>query len=182
MDYKKYRWFITSSGKLVVGGKSAEQNDQLLISLKKKNKNFIVMHTSHPGSPFSVIFDDAVGRNDLDECTVFTGCFSRAWKEEKKKTRVHIFRASQLEKTSEMKVGTWRVRGKIKEKDAMLKLVITKQRGVYRAVPFGKGIVVVPGKVDKKEMIEKLRKKLKDTKAGDDELLSALPAGGMRIE
>ena len=30
INYKKYRWFVTSSDKLVVGGKSAEQNEELV--------------------------------------------------------------------------------------------------------------------------------------------------------
>lgn len=34
-DYLKYRWFFNSSGKLVVGGKNAAQNDELLSRIKK---------------------------------------------------------------------------------------------------------------------------------------------------
>ena len=30
IDYKKFRWFFTSSGLLVVGGKSAEQNEAVV--------------------------------------------------------------------------------------------------------------------------------------------------------
>ena len=29
-DYKKYRWFFTSSDNLVIGGKSAEQNEEIM--------------------------------------------------------------------------------------------------------------------------------------------------------
>ena len=57
-EYKKYRWFYTSSGNLVVGGKNAEQNDGLLTAMKKMSKDYWVMHTSSPGSPFSIIICD----------------------------------------------------------------------------------------------------------------------------
>ena len=43
-NYQKYKWFFTSSGKLVVGGKSSEQNDELLRKLNASNKDFIVMN------------------------------------------------------------------------------------------------------------------------------------------
>ena len=29
-SYEKYKWFVTSSGKLVMGGKNAEQNEEIM--------------------------------------------------------------------------------------------------------------------------------------------------------
>ena len=77
--YKKYRWFFTSAGKLVIGGKSAEQNDELLLGIKNFEEELIVMHTAEPGSPFSVIMSEIkkISKKDLEECAIFTGCFSR---------------------------------------------------------------------------------------------------------
>src|SRR3989344_3104025 len=105
-NYKKYRWFFTSSNKLVIGGKSATQNDELLKELKKSNKDFIVMHTSEPGSPFSIIISDIkkVAKSDIEETAVFTGCFSRAWRIGKKKTTIDIFKLSQVYKFPQMKI------------------------------------------------------------------------------
>ncbi len=107
MDYKRYKWFYTKSGKLVVGGKSAEQNDSLLTELKATKKDMIVMHTKSPGSPFCVIIApiDAVSEKDIEECAIFTGCFSRAWKERHKNATVDVFRLSQLFKSGLMKTG-----------------------------------------------------------------------------
>ena len=53
-SYKHYRWFKTSHDLVVIGGKSAEQNDTLLKGLYKKGP-YIVMHTAEPGSPFAVL-------------------------------------------------------------------------------------------------------------------------------
>jgi hypothetical protein len=183
--YKKYKWFYTSSGKLVLGGKNAEQNDELLNKMKKLGKERIVMHTSHPGSPFCVIISDVVkvSKNDLAECAIFTGCFSRAWKLGRKSTRVHMFMLSQVNKEKGMKTGTWGVKERVRNVKVNMELFLIKQKRVYRAVPFSVkgGIRVCPGRVDKTKMVDKLRGALGDEKAKADELLSALPAGGVRI-
>ena len=188
-EYKKYRWFFTKSDKLVIGGKSAEQNDELLKKLKIKGEERIIMHTREPGSPFSVIIEDIdkISEEDKNEAAIFTGCFSRAWKLMKKKAEVDIFRLSQLYKNKEMKTGTWGLREKAKRVDVLLELFLTKQKLKIRAVPkisikSEKDILakVIPGKIDKEEMLAKLQTEL-PFPTEKEELLSALPAGGLRI-
>tara|TARA_Y100000310_G_C20699553_1_gene828457 strand:- start:5460 stop:6050 length:591 start_codon:yes stop_codon:yes gene_type:complete len=189
-DYKKYRWFYTKSGKLVVGGKSASQNDELIKSLKSKGEDYIAMHTSTPGSPFAVILEETskVKSSDLKETAIFTVSFSRQWKDKKSKAQVHIFKLSQLGKTSSMKAGTWGVKGKIEKVSANLSLVLTKQKSVLRAVPESsvkskKQILlrIVPGKIDKSSLLPKLAMELGE-KFSQEEILSALPAGGIKIK
>ncbi len=181
-DFKKYRWFKSSSGKLVIGGKNASQNDELLKRIKSINNNFMVMHTSSPGSPFSVILTGVkkINKSDLEECAIFTACFSKAWKSGAKKVGVDIFKASQLYKTEEMKAGTWGVK-------AELELALTKQLGVLRAVPKKsvknkKYIIlkIIPGNLNKEDAIAKLALDL-DEKFSQEEILSALPSGGIKI-
>ena len=188
-EYKKYRWFFTKSDKLVIGGKSAEQNDELLKKLKIKGEERIIMHTREPGSPFSVIIEDIdkISEEDKNEAAIFTGCFSRAWKLMKKKAEVDIFRLSQLYKNKEMKTGTWGLREKAKRVDVLLELFLTKQKFKIKAVPkisikSEKDILakVIPGKIDKEKMLAKLQTELPFS-VDKEELLSALPAGGLRI-
>src|SRR3989344_2809832 len=114
--YTKYLWFYTSSGKLVIGGKNSNQNELLLQQLTEQSKDYILMHTREPGSPFCVIFSDPskVSPSDESQCASFTACFSQAWKSGKKKALVDIFRTSQLYKTEGMKQGTWGVKQPIK--------------------------------------------------------------------
>lgn len=189
LNHERYRWFFTSSGKLVVGGKSSLQNDELLIHLKRSKKDFIVMHTTSPGSPFSVILEEKnkVTKEDLEETAIFTGCFSRAWKEKKAKTPVDIFSLSQLYKTKAMKAGTWGVKGKVERKEIVLELVLTKQNGKLRAVPKAtvkkkdRLLEIKPGNIDKKEMIAKFQIVLSEH-FSEEELLSALPPGGVAIK
>jgi len=188
-DYEKYRWFFTSSGKLVVGGKNALQNEQLLRIVRAQRKERLAMHTTEPGSPFSIILADMdkLTKNDIEECAIFTASFSKAWKEEKKKALVDIFKLSQLYKLSIMKPGTWGVRNKIERMSVPLELVLTKQENVLRAVPeksvkLKKDILlkISPGKIDKTLMLPKFQLSLK-IPFSQEELIVALPAGGVRI-
>lgn len=186
MDYKKYKWFFTSNDLLVVGGKSAEQNDSLLKELGEGKKDLIVMHTSAPGSPFCAIVSDIdkVKKRDIDECATFTGCFSQAWKQGKKACEIGIFRLSQLGKPRSAKTGTWQVAGKSEKANVKLELALTKQKGVWRAVPRGvadkKAVKVYPGKIDKTKMVDEIMTLIGE-KNKHDEILAALPAGGVRI-
>lgn len=185
INHKKYKWFYTKSGKLVVGGKNAESNDSLLRELKNMDKDLVVMHTKSPGSPFCAILCDVteVNPSDIQECAIFTGCFSKAWKNGLKKTNVDMFHLSQLNKSPKMKSGTWSVTGKIQTHVVDLKLVLIMQEKAIRAVPEitakKKDILasIVPGKIDKNEIV----KESMFMELDKEQLLSALPAGGIGI-
>lgn len=188
-DYAQYKWFFTSSGKLVVGGKSAIQNDSLLNRLKSSNQELIIMHTSEPGSPFTAIISapNKLSNSDIDEAAIFTGCFSRAWRSQKKTAQIDIFKLSQLSKPITAKTGTWQVKGKIHHKEVPLSLVLTKQKGILRAVPESavakKDILlrVQPGKKDKEEMAQEIQVALNGA-FNQEQILSALPAGGVEFQ
>ena len=189
-SYAKYRWFLTSGKKLVIGGKSAAQNDDLLKILKtlahgnEKFPDLTVLHTSAPGSPFSVILDNSPTVSDIKETAVFTACFSRAWRSLAKKAIVDVFKLSQLSKPTRLKTGTWNVRGQIKKVSAELSLVLIKQKSKLRAVPPSVSkkplLSVIPGKTKKETMLPKLSIEL-DEKFSKEELLSALPPGGVKV-
>jgi len=187
-NYQKYRWFFTSSRKLVVGGKSADQNEEIVSEIiklsKKEKKDFFVMHTREPGSPFAIIISpkDELSRDDIEETAIWCGCFSRAWREGKKKTVIDIFSSFQIKKAPLMKAGTFGVVGKSENKTVELKLFLTKQEKKLRAVPIVKNkkeilSVITPGKIDKDEFSEIVSKKLKISK---EEVLNALPTGKFR--
>ncbi len=189
MNHKQYKWFYTKSGKLVVGGKSAESNDSLLRELKSTKKDYIVMHTKAPGSPFCVILAPVkeVNSSDIKECAVFTGCFSRAWKEKQKNTSVDMFHLSQLNKTSGMKAGSWSVKGKIQQYMVELSLALIIQEGILRAVPVdtaNKSEIIAyvnPGNIDKAQAIIET-KVVAVKKLSAEQILGALPAGGVTFK
>lgn len=184
MDYKKYRWFFTKSGKLVYGGKSAEQNDEVVTRLIKSGEKRIVMHTKIPGSPFAIIDSpiEKVNESDLEECAVWCACFSRAWRNGLRKTFVDVFTSENISKKKGMKSGTFGVSITRGRKIVELKLVLLKQDGILRAVPLktsGKkeGICIIPGKIDKDKFAGEISLKLKASK---EEVLNALPSGGFK--
>ena len=190
-DYKKYRWFYTSSGKLVVGGKNAEQNEEILRSLLPKTrldidsrtslkeyigKKYVIMHTKTPGSPFAIILDENHTSKDLIETEIFTASFSRAWREGKKKVIVDTFLLQQVYKNKNMKIGTFGVIDSIDTKDIELKLYLAKQKGVLRAIPYETdyAIPIIPGKVPKEKFAQEIAVKLD---INNEEVLNALPTG-----
>ncbi len=185
IDYTKYKWFVTSQKTMVVGGKSANQNDELLKTVLASEQEYYVLHTSDPGSPFSVILRDIskVKREELLECATFTACFSRAWKERKKRVSVDIFKTSQLSKEPNMKAGMWRVTGRVEKVPVTLELGLVKQKGTLRAVPLATNMkplmTVIPGTIDKESMAAQLGVELGDSFTRS-EIVAALPAGGVR--
>ena len=186
-DYQKYRWFYTSSNKLVIGGKSAEQNESLIKRLKSAKEDYIIIHTASPGSPFSIILSDKPKlKSDIEQAAIFTACFSKQWKQGKKSAEIHIFKLSQLYKIKTMKIGTWGVKPPIQKIQIKLQLVLTKQKSKLRAVPpqtpKSKSVLlkIIPGKIDKTLMLSKLQVLL-PSDVTQEEILQALPSGGINI-
>jgi hypothetical protein len=183
-NYEKYRWFFTSSGKLVIGGKNAEQNEEIM---SKANDDDVIMHTSSPGSPFCIIKNP--NEKDLEECAVFTACFSQEWKKGKSKTEVHIFKGDQVKKSKNMKTGSFAVLGSVKRKKVELKLVLDFQKGKLRAIPYNaskkKMIILTPGNLDKIKAADKILEIIKDKfnyPILKDEVMAAIPSDNIDIK
>jgi len=184
MEIKQgFRWFYTSNGKLVLAGKNAEQNEQIV---KQTNREDTVLHTKSPGSPFCILQGEVSDR-DIREAAIFCACFSQGWKKRKKEMEVHIFSGEQIIKANDMKTGTFGVVGKIKKMSVFLELWIGLQKGKLRAVPKSclenPLIKIMPGKIEKRKTAEAVRKildeKFKISKT-TEEIEQAMPAGGFR--
>ena len=88
-----------------------------------------------------------------------------------------------------MKTGTWGVKGPIKNVKVDLGLVLVMQKRILRAVPKKSVkkneilIEICPGKKDKEKMATEIIKELseKGKKIKKEDILSALPAGGVKI-
>jgi len=178
LDFKKYRWFFTSSGTLVIGGKSDAQNEEV-IGLARPHE--VVLHTKSPGSPFCVLKEAIEETNeDVKEAAIFCASFSQAWKKCKGKSiEVHIFTKAQIEKGKSMKKGTFGIKGKMDKIKVEPKLYLTFQEGVLRSVPFESDIaVIMPGKMKKEQAALMISKRLE---IPAEEVMSALPADGLSI-
>lgn len=105
-EYRKYRCFRTSSGNLVICGKNAEQNEEVV---KLAEKDEAVLHTKSPGSPFCLI-KGLANAKDKKETAIFCARYSKDWKTNKKDVVVHAFKGKDIFKESSMPLGTFGVK------------------------------------------------------------------------
>jgi hypothetical protein len=203
-DYKHYRWFFTSSGKLVVGGKSDEQNEIVLRNFLKPD--YAIMHTSKPGSGFMILQAPDPSKKDLEECAVFCGCFSQQWKNLKSgkdKIDIDVFKGKDVYKDKSMKTGTFGVLKKEKTMKIIPELLLVIQKGKLRAVPkigFETKVKtrkklgncqaeilgeIKPGKMDKEEAANHIAKNVKDKfhfPISKEEIMQAIPSGKIGVK
>jgi predicted ribosome quality control (RQC) complex YloA/Tae2 family protein len=85
--YERYRWFITTDGLLVIGGRDASSNSALI--RKHLTEHDIVFHAEVHGSPFFIIknaasfaaIQEGTISSSLYQVAQATISFSRAWKD-----------------------------------------------------------------------------------------------------
>src|SRR3989338_194941 len=107
--YEKFRWFTSSEGFLVVGGRDAATNE--IIVKKHTAKGDFVFHTDMIGSPFFVIKSGGkeIGAATIKETADATATFSRAWKLGMESSSVFYCKPEQL--TKEAPAGEFVPRG-----------------------------------------------------------------------
>lgn len=104
----RFREFTTTSGKKVLAGKSAEQNEELVKEFIGK-ENFL-FHTEKPGSPFCVIEDSKPNKQDIQETATFCAGKSQDWRDNKEDVMMHIFTGKDIYKRKGMKLGMFGVK------------------------------------------------------------------------
>ncbi len=102
-NFRKYK---TESGLCILGGKNAENNDELVNLAKPKD---VLLHTDAPGSPFVNAGENPL-KNDLKEAAIFCAKYSQNWREIKGNIVVNKFLRSDMNKEVKMKTGTWGVK------------------------------------------------------------------------
>jgi len=137
---------------------------------------------------------ERITKQDYEECAIFTGCFSRAWRAGKKEALIDIFKTTQLHKEKGMNAGTWGVRQPVEHRNVMLRLALMLQHGILRAVPemilravpemtpAKKEVLILlcPGSIDKRDISAKLALE-QGLSFTHEEIMAALPAGGSKI-
>ena len=187
-DYKSHRWFYTASGMLVIGGKNESQNELVLKNFLKPN--YIVVHTSAPGSPFMIIQSDSPNNQDIVEAGIFCACFSKQWKNLKnqnEKISIDIFKGNQIYKARKMKIGSFVIKGKIKKVVVKPELVLVIQSENLRAVPKVKRkekilAKITSGKLSKEKAVEKICEIIKNQfNITKEEIMQAIPSDKLSI-
>ena len=104
-----FRKELTSSGKLLLAGKTEANNEELIKKQVKPNE--LVFHTIARGSPFVVIKGtEKPSKQDIKEAGIFCAKHSHDWRDNKKDVKVHYFKGKDIYKTASMKTGTFGIK------------------------------------------------------------------------
>lgn len=192
--YEKFRWFKTTQDLLVIGGKDATTNEEII--KKYTEKNDIVFHTSLAGSPFVVIKKgkQEINEESIKQARIFTATYSKAWENNLKEVEVMKVSPDQVTKEAQageyLQKGSFMIYGKRSLKRAPLQLSIgvTNIDGTNKLMGGPHDAIqkhckkitkIIQGNQRKSEISNKLKKKYKLKK--NDEILKILPNGGSTI-
>ncbi|MBS3114837.1 DUF814 domain-containing protein [Candidatus Woesearchaeota archaeon] len=191
--YEKFRWFISSEGFLVIGGRDATSNE--IVIKKHTEPNDLVFHTDMAGSPFFVVKNEGktIGDKTKEETADATVTFSRAWKFGLQTSSVFYVNPEQVSKKTKageyMGKGAFMIYGKTNyiSNKVNLAVGITKQQqimsGPLDAIKRNCEKFVVLRQGDEK--VSSIAKKINYKFGGNldlDEIIRALPAGGFKIK
>lgn len=122
--YHRFRWFITSDGIVVIGGRDASQNEELVKKYMAGGDLFV--HADVHGASV-VLVKGKTGQ--MDEVAQFAASYSGAWRSGHFSADVYSALPSQVSKTPES--GEFVARGSF---------IVRGERTYYRNVPLSIGI------------------------------------------
>jgi predicted ribosome quality control (RQC) complex YloA/Tae2 family protein len=122
--YHRFRWFVTSDGVVVLGGRDASQNEELV--KKYMGGQDLFVHADVHGASV-VIVKGKTGR--MDEVAQFAASYSGAWRSGHFSADVYSALPAQVSKTPES--GEFITRGSF---------IVRGERTYYRNVPLAVGI------------------------------------------
>ena len=192
--FERYRWFTSSDNILVIGGRDAKTNQEVVEKHMEPGDRYL--HADIVGAPHVVIkaAGKEVPKTTLREAADFAAMHSRAWREGLGGLDVYWVMPEQVSKRAPP--GTYIPKGAymISGKRNLLKVPIEAAVGVVtiegeQVVACGPPsaiekhsrviVRVVPGKMKKSELARKIQARLKAAgiDASIDELERALPPG-----
>ena len=120
--YERFRWFHTSDGFLVIGGRNAGQNEQVVKKYLDRGDRFF--HTQARGGPVTVLKatgpseparDVEIPERSLEEAAQFAVSYSSVWKEGRYAGDAYMAESDQVSKTPEsgeyLEKGGFAIRG-----------------------------------------------------------------------
>ena len=199
--FHKFRWFMSSQGILVIGGRDATTNE--IIIKKYTDNSDIVLHTDIAGSPFVVLKlnDEATDKSSttdpeklersIREAAIFCATYSKAWKLGVSSIDVFHVKPEQVTKEAAqgeyMQKGSFMIYGKKNYVRSGVQLAVCITKYGVMASPLSAAeansvdgnIVMVEQGSDKTSDVAK---KIQRVIGGDlDELVKIVPAGGAKV-
>jgi predicted ribosome quality control (RQC) complex YloA/Tae2 family protein len=116
----KFREIILESGTIILLGKDAKSNEELVKQFRGKKNT--IMHTIASGSPFCVIKELIIpSRGDINTSGAICAAYSQDWRDNKADVKIHAFTGKDVYKRKGMKLGTFGVKKfkviKVKKED-----------------------------------------------------------------
>jgi len=195
--FERYRWFISSSGNIVIGGKDVKTNEIVVKKYLKEGDRYA--HADIHGAPSIIIkgkgiADEAVdiSVDTLEEACIFAASFSKAWKQFAEAQAYWVL-PEQVSKSAQsgefVPKGAFIIRGKRNYYRCKLEVAVGLiQLGDNVKVMCGpvsavqkntsKYVVIVPGDTKKNDMAHKLAKAFD---VGVDSVDRVIPPGGMSV-
>jgi len=197
--FEKFRWFVSSQGSLVVGGKDAVTNEVLI--KRHTESSDVVFHADIVGAPFVVIKTEGKTptQHSLAEASEFAGAFSRAWREGFASVDVYWVKPEQLSKGGpsgeSVGHGAFVVRGErnwmrgtqlriaigiqVNEEKATAKIIGGPLGAIKEET--GRYVVIVPGDKSGKDILKLIMRKLVEkTPKNFREIVSGLSQEAIR--
>lgn len=204
--YEQFRWFISSDGFLVIGGRDAQSNEDIV--KKYLEKRDIFFHTHVSGSPAVIIKTEGneVPETTLLEAAQFTVSYSGIWKSGQVSGDCYRVFPEQVSNTPEpgeyLAKGAFMIRGKRNYyKDVMLEVALGLELNEDKRLIGGpvsavrsrtqSVIEIEPGEFNQNDLSKKIYrilsdrfedKKLIKSIASPDKIAMFLPPGGSRIK
>lgn len=202
--YEEYRWFVSSDGFLVLGGRDAQSNEDLV--KKHMEKRDIFFHTQRSGSPAVIVKTEGkeVPQTTFEEAAQFVVSYSSIWKDGQASGDCYWVLPDQVSKTPEhgeyVPKGAFIIRGKrnyFKDIGVGAALGVEMEErprligGPPNAIKKRAKIVVEvePGEFNQNDLSKKIYrlllekiedKRLVKTIASPDKIAMYLPPGGSR--
>jgi hypothetical protein len=202
----RFRWFYSSEGFLVVGGRDAETNEELV--KKYMDKSDVVFHTQDPGAPMTIVKAQGkpVTEQTLMEAAQFVVSYSSVWKSGQFSGDCYWVLPEQVSKTPEsgeyVKKGAFIIRGERNYfRDVQVGMAVALELGAETRViggpvsavrQHGQHVIeLVPGKFNQNDIEKKVYKMYVDTLkevnfvkqiASPDRIAMMLPPGESDIK
>jgi len=195
--FEKYRWFISSDGNIVIGGKDAKSNEVIVKKYLKDEDRYA--HADIQGAPSIIIKSKGVDDEKIDisektlgEACIFAASYSKAWKQFAEAQAYWVL-PEQVSKTAQsgefVPKGAFIIRGKRNYHRCKLEIGVGKvdilgdekiMAGPVESVSkmTKKYIILQPGPIKKVDISKKIAKAFD---VGTDTIDRVLPAGGVTV-
>lgn len=193
--YDKFHWCKTSNNCLVIAGRNAEQNQELVKNYMEEQD--LYFHAKIQGAP-SVILKEGkeASKKDKEEAAVFAGSYSSAWKQGVGTAEVYHVKPNQVKLGAEsgeyMGTGAFRIKGeKSFHRSTELEIAFTILQDQIRVGPptaikqqTDKYVLLRPGDTEKNKASKKIKRKLIElfnVKIDLNWILKKMPPDGCRV-